>query len=122
MKREFNFTKRSLDGLPVPSNGPVYHYDLKTPHLAVCVTKRGSKTFYRCGRIDGRPERIRLGPYPAITIAQARQLTKRLTGTIADGKNPQEAKRSARNQKTLLELFEWYIGKPLEKTQEDLAT
>lgn len=73
--RRFNFTKAWLDALPSSPTGKrdTYH-DKRQPALTIRVTERGSKTF----RVRGRPrgqlavETLTIGPFPAITIEQAR--------------------------------------------------
>ncbi|MEW6465548.1 MAG: hypothetical protein AB1434_06560 [Pseudomonadota bacterium] len=57
-----NFTKRVLDRLTLPSEGVAYFYDTDTKGLAISVGKTGRKSFLLYRRIQGRPERIKIGP------------------------------------------------------------
>ncbi len=127
MKNKFNFTKASIDALPLPEPGKrgTYH-DVKTSGLQLRVTANAIKTFSFFRRIQrGDPERITLGRYPDMTIEQARRESQRITLDIADGKNPAEIKRGHKAELTFSELFIEYLerhAKPKKKTwQEDQA-
>lgn len=110
-------SKSVIERLPVPEKGARYTHDSKVAALAVCVTSNGVRTFYRCGRIKGRPVRMRLGRFGDITVAQARELAADIGLQVASGKNPIVMRRHTR--KTLQELWEWYLdnhGKPNKRT------
>lgn len=117
---KFNFIKSKIDGLPAPPKGKrVYYYDTKTRGLAVCVTDSGGKTFYVYRRVNGKPERVRLGPYPDLTIEQARRMADDTNGAIARGENPNAKKRQAKAEMTVATLFEKYMevhAKPNKKS------
>ena len=76
-------------------------------HLAVSPT--GKKVFVLYRKVDRRPERITIGPYPDLTIEQARNRADELNGAIARGENPAAKKRIVRDEMTLGELFETYL-------------
>jgi integrase len=105
---EIAFTQRSIAALQPPARGREYHYDKGCKGMAVCVMASGIKTYYLMKRVHGRYQRIRLGPFPDLSVEQARKLAAKAIADIADGKNPNEMRRSARNQKTLGELWEKY--------------
>jgi integrase len=102
------FTVKILDALDPPARGRVYVYDAKTPGLAICVTDAGSQTFYLYRRVHGKPQRIRLGRYPLLTIEQARDAAARENAKIADGADPQAERRKARQEQTLQYLWDHY--------------
>ena len=112
MKAEnrFAFSKTRLEALPIPDAGRVYHYDEKTPGLALCVTASGTRTFYLYRWVDKRPVRVRIGPFPALTIDQARKLAAGLNVAIAAGHDPQETKRARREEPALRELWEYWLA------------
>ena len=114
-------TQKFAREAPAPSSGRVYYADTKTPHLALCVTAAGSRTYYRTGRVQGKPQRIRLGTVRELTVEAARAACAELTGKIAGGNNPHLEKRRA--QRTLGELWTWYLehhSKPHKDTwQQD---
>jgi integrase len=85
-------------------------YDAKTPGLLVRVTDKGVKSFTVYRRINGRPQRVKLGRYPDMSIEQARNSARQTLGLIASGVDP-IAKRRADKVRgvTLGEVFESYL-------------
>ena len=115
-----NFTKGFIESLE-PSSKRYYVRDSKTPHLIVGVTPTGRKVFYRYGRIYRRPVRHKIGEFGDITVALARQECARINGDVAKGNDPDAERRERRNEKTVGELWEWYLenhAKPHKKTWE----
>lgn len=107
-----NFTKKTIEALPRKLTGArAYYWDSKTRGLGIAVTPAGKKTFLLYRKIRGRPERINIGPYPDLSVEQARGRAGELNAAIARGENPAEQKRSARGQMTLAELFDTYLEK-----------
>src|SRR5262245_10936759 len=105
-----NFTKKVLDALdPAEPGKRVYLYDSGEPGLIISVTDRGQKSFYLYKKIQGKPERILIGPYPDITIEQARGRAAGLKSEIANGKNPADKRRLDRDEMTVGEFFDEYI-------------
>ena len=110
MSNKINFTKETLQVLPRPETGKRQVYlDAKITGLQIRVTDTGSKTFsvYRRTK-GGRPERVTLGRFPAMTVEQARKLATRVNAEIEDGANPAEVKRAHREELTFAELFKEY--------------
>lgn len=113
MTKTISFTKAALEALPLPLKGKrTYVRDAKTRGLILDVTSAGAKTFYVYRKVDGKPERIRIGPFPDLTIEQARRRAEEINGDIARGENPAKKKRAAQAGKTLEELFTWYLEQP----------
>jgi len=115
-ENKINFTKETINSLPLPEKGYTQYRDEKTPGLILRVYPTGVKTFYIHKRIGGKPEYMTLSPspgtparYPDITPEQARKLAKVLIGMIASGKNPAEENRNIKAEMTLGELFERYL-------------
>ena len=122
MANKISFTKKVLDKLPLPPVGKrVDYFDTTTNHLTLRVSHVGTKAFVLYRKIDGVAERITLGRYPAMSIIQARQMVAQHNGSIAVGQNPDEQKRSLRQESTLGEVFKRYIveyAKPHKKSWE----
>ena len=86
------------------------------------MTPVGSKTFYCYKWVDGRPQRIRLGKFPDVSIDAARDAVAEMTGEIAKGQDPAAQRRARRESPTLQDLFDhwWKIhSKPHKKTWAD---
>ena len=69
------------------------------------VSYGGSKTFYLSMKIHGKPQRIKLGKFPEISVEEARKLAIENKNTVNKGKNPNEEKRKLGTEVTLKELF-----------------
>jgi integrase len=110
MAQELNFTKTALAALPpAPDGKRVYYRDTKTNALQLQVTAKGAKTFYVYRWVQGRPERIRIGAFPDMTVERARKEAQQVNGQIAAGQNPNDARRAVREEMTLQDLFDLYM-------------
>lgn len=106
---KLNFTKAGLESLTIPDKGWAYHYDLKVQGLGIGIGSTGKKSFILYRKINGKPERIAIGPYPDLTIEQARGKASELNAAIATGANPAEIKRGRVVELVFGELFNHYI-------------
>lgn len=108
-----NFTKIAIATLPIPERGWTFHNDHggrdSVKGLVLGVGSTGSKTFYLYRKVDGKPERIRIGPFPDLSIEQARKRAAELNVRIEQGSNPAEAKRERLAELTLGAAFDQYI-------------
>lgn len=111
-KRILNFTKVALAALPVPDEQRQYHYDEKTPTLALCVTPVGTRTFYVVRRVGPAVERVKIGRWPKVSIEQARDEAARINGKAVDGVNPNDDRRADRAAPTFKVAFEEFIILP----------
>lgn len=110
MNNKFNFTKVTLQNLPIPSsNKRIYYYDTKMRGLALRVTSSNIKAFVVYRWVNGKPERITLGRFPDLTIEQARKKAAEVNAVIATGKNPREEIKLAKSESTFEELFNYYL-------------
>lgn len=110
--RKFPFTKQRLEALELPDEGRRYVYDAKITGLALCLTAAGGRTFYSYRKVDGRPERVYIGPFPQTTVEQARDEAAKINGKIAEGINPNDKTRVNRKAPKLGEVFDEYIETP----------
>jgi integrase len=117
------FNKTAIEKLPVPpARKRAVYRDTKTPYLELRVTDNGVKTFSVFRRIEGEPERITLGRFPAMTVEQASKKAAQVNAQIAAGINPAEIKRAIRGEPTFDKLFKDYIegySKPKKRTWRD---
>lgn len=125
-----NFTKNYISTIrpPKPIEGKslvsdTYH-DKNHKGLILLVSAGGAKTFYLYTKVQGRPERIKIGRFPDIAIEQARKLAHKYKGEIVQGINPNTKKNNLKGELIFQELFESYIeqyAKKHKKTyQEDI--
>jgi integrase len=59
--------------------------------------------------VGGKPERVKIGPYPDWSIENARAEAHKMNASIAQGGNPAHARRSLRAEDTLGSLWERYF-------------
>jgi integrase len=110
-----NITKRSVDSLSRPKGKlkQQRHMDDTLKGFGIRITSTGYKAFFIEKTINGDQKRRTIGPYPNLTVEQARIEAQKTLGTIATGKDPQEQKRLAISIKILLgKAFEEFINAP----------
>ena len=107
---KINFTKSALVKAPLPPKGKLdYYKDIREAGLEVIVTSGGAKTFYLYRKINGKPERVKLGRFPDLSVENARKAAQVNKGMIAHGINPNEEKRRIRDEHTFKALFDEYM-------------
>jgi integrase len=93
-------TARALDTLPLPSRGRVEYFDESLAGFSVRVFPSGRRVFTLLYRMKGgrakKKERVDLGTYPPLTLAQARELATKLKAEIQLGKDPRRERVPAR--------------------------
>ena len=115
---KFKFTKRKLDSLK-PADKTITYHDTVTTGLKLSVSKAGTNTFFIYRKIKGRPERIKLGNFPSMTVEQARISGSDVNAQIDRKNNPNDARRAELSEITLKELFDDYLelhAKPHKKS------
>ncbi|NLS92481.1 MAG: tyrosine-type recombinase/integrase [Planctomycetaceae bacterium] len=116
------FSKRNLEAVRPPASGRVYWYDERTPGLCLLATAAGAKVFYWYKWVAGEPQRVRIGPFPEVTVETARKRASRENGKVAEGGNPAAERRESREGMTVAELFAYWLesyAKPRKKTWKE---
>jgi integrase len=119
LMKELKFTMSAVERLIPPAAGKDSYHDTETPGLYLTVTGKGVKSFSYVRRIGTRVGRLTIGRYPGVTVEQARKEAARLAGAIAEGKDPAEDRRKARDETTVGEMFDMYLNghaKPHKRT------
>lgn len=122
---KINFTQASLNSLSCPADKKRMDvHDSKCLGLIVTVFASGTKTFYVYKRVNGRPDRIKVGSYPNLSVERARKKAREILAQIDEGINPKDQQKKNRNEITFGALFDEYIeqhAKQHKKTwQEDV--
>lgn len=101
---------QTIRGLKPPVSGRVDYFDESTPGLSLRISAKDRRTwtlFYRT--VAGVQKRLTLGQYPAIGLADARDLAQDALRNAAKGHDPAEAKRAAREAWTFGDLAAEYL-------------
>lgn len=94
---KINFTKRSIETLPIPKEKRATHYDLQVRGLGILVQPSGHRSFFWFRKVRGIPTWRTIGAFPEWSIEQARTEANKLSANCAtwkqngyDGDNPFE--------------------------------
>lgn len=124
---KLKFTKTALMAIAPPATNRLNAYDTEIPKLALRVTAAGTRTFYVIKRVAASMAWVKLGPFPEMTVEQARIEAQKVLGEFATGANPAAVRRAIREEPTFLEVFQQYLtdkrkrdGSPLsDRTKRD---
>src|SRR5690349_6684823 len=85
---------QSIRGLKPPASGRVDYFDDQTPGLSLRITAADSRswTFFFRDK-TGRQKRLTLGRFPAVTLADARELAQAARNKVSKGVDPALEKR-----------------------------
>ena len=104
-----HFTARWVAAVPASVVGQVDYFDQKPPGLGLRVSPGGRKTWFVMYRASGRLRRYTLGTYPALGLADARQLATDARHRVAHGGDPAQARQAGRQAPTVAELATQYL-------------
>jgi len=111
MSKKIKFTIHNIENLPPAKTASRdYYYDEKTSGLGVMVFPSGTKTFFLYKRVDGKPDKIKLGRFPETSIEQARKAAYEGINNITQGVNPNKLKQKLRSESSFAELFDRYMN------------
>jgi integrase len=107
-------TDALIRALTASGAGRLEYADTRSSGLALRVTAAGAKSWSFRFRdpVSGRPARFSIGPYPAVSLADARERADQLRRAVANGENPIERKRHERSEaprKTFQYLADRYM-------------
>ena len=85
--------------------------------LYLVVQPSGARSWAVRYRAAGVPRKLTLGPYPAIDLGNARELARKALVAVAEGRDPGEEKKAARQApaKRERDLFEVVAGQFIER-------
>ncbi len=104
-------TDRAVAALKPPATGRLEVWDATLPGFGLRITPTGKKTWCVMYRVGGRKRRHTIGNYPAVKLAQARELGSASIRAAAIGRDPAADKKQARSVRpgTFAELARAYI-------------
>ena len=112
MGTKMNFNRRSIEALRTPLNRPRHEFrDEREPGLYLYVTSAGTKTFYLYRKFRGHPWAIKLGRYPDLSVAAARELARQQKGLLARGIDPKaQAREEKRTCLSYAQAYDEYVS------------
>ena len=116
--RKFHFTKRRIEGLPLPDKKQIYYSDSETKGLEVSIGSKGSRSFVYRRKVDGVSRRLRLGSVSDLTVEQARTKASELNARFGSGENIFDTAGAIKDELTLTDLFETYLERHAKKSKK----
>lgn len=112
--KSFPFSKAKIDAI-APLSRDTHFSDSQIPRLTLKVTPRGAKSFLiRYRDASGRQRKFKIGDYPLVNPATARQLATKHLANIASGGNPATERSAARKSIRFSDLAELYLQQHAE--------
>lgn len=116
-------TDTFLRALKEPASGRLEYADTSCRGLEFRITQAGNRSWsyrYRAP-VTGKLSRATIGPYPTISLADARLRADELRKGVAGGENPSETKRRAKREapgRTFKALSERYLAEYARRTKK----
>lgn len=106
--KQFRFSQRQIDTLPNhdrdSASAMAEYSDDEVVGLKLVVGKTGRKYFWHRYRFRGRKRMIKLGEYPSVSVAQARQMVHDNKNMLGRDMDPADERNKRRKVPTLAEF------------------
>jgi len=107
------FTIRKLESLKTPDEGRVDYWDEDTPGFGLRISDRNMRTWMVMYRVkgDGRQRRLKIGTFPTMPLADARDEARDALRAAQKGQDPARERDVLRAADTVKALGEQFIEK-----------
>jgi integrase len=102
-------TKRTLDAAKPDPMKDTFIWCSATPGFGARVYPSGKMVFIAQVRIGRGQRRVKIGPFGAYTVDQARERADQIIRAAAEGRDPQREKQERREALTVAELCDLYM-------------
>lgn len=119
MADKINFGKRTIDALPLPSEGRARYHDTGSRFLYLDIFPSGRKTFLYVRKLEGKMKFLKIGDYPDMTPSEARAKADEQSRDVSKGEPLTTSKRAG---KTFLDLFNDYLENYLKPEKNRKGT
>ncbi len=102
-------TAKLVEALKPPASGRLEVWDQAVPGLGIRLAADGSRTWCIRYRVSGRRRRLKLGPFPASGLSDARGLAREVLGQVAKGADPAAERSKARSAGTVEGLVDEFL-------------
>ncbi|MCH9650812.1 MAG: integrase arm-type DNA-binding domain-containing protein [Deltaproteobacteria bacterium] len=103
-----HLTDRKIQSLQAGHHQTDY-WDRNLPGFGVRITPRGRKSFVVMYYARGGKRRMTLGPYPILSLAEARQRARAVLHDVVTGNDPQAQKQALRKAESFEQLAAEYM-------------
>src|SRR5215203_102360 len=93
---KIRLTSAAVERFPPPPSGQMEYYDTHLPAYGVRVSYSGAKAWFLMTRVDRRLTRVTLGRYPAVSLAEARELARATATHARAGRDPRRIRADER--------------------------
>jgi integrase len=93
---KIRLTSAAVERFPPPPSGQMEYYDTHLPAFGVRVSYSGAEAWFVMTRVDRRLTRVTLGRYPAVSLAQARELARATATHARAGRDPRRIRADER--------------------------
>ncbi len=108
-------TIRGVEAIKPPRSGQVDYWDTGLSGFSIRVSAGGRKTWTLMYRHGSRKRRLKLGNYPAMTLAAARNRANAASRQVADGDDPVGLKQAEARAETFAELADDFLERYAKK-------
>ena len=107
------FTIRKLESLKAPDKGRIDYWDEDTPGFGLRISDRNMRTWMVMYRVkgDGRQRRLKIGTFPTMPLADARDEARDALRAAQKGQDPARERDALRAADTVKALGEQFIEK-----------
>src|SRR5262245_62438709 len=112
-------TDRTVQEISPNPSRQVDYFDVRWPGFGVRVSPAGRKSWVVMYRFHGRVRRVTIGPYPYVSLADARAKGKALMTQVFQGTDPAAVRAAERLAETFAQLADEYLerhAKPRKRT------
>jgi len=102
------FTQGFIERIATPQKR-IKYYDTKVQGLLLEVMPTNAKIFRFRKKVDGKQQWATIGPFPVITLEEARDAAIKLSSQLIDGESFTETRKAIKEELILSELAELYF-------------
>jgi integrase len=104
-----NLTALFVDSAKPPPQGQITYWDTKITGFGLRLSQGGSRTWTVAYRHQGRMRWLKLGTYPTLTLADAREIARDKLADVQKGFDPATLKKAEREADSFKALAERYL-------------